>query len=115
MRTACGCQPLCTNTAASGDPARSSVQFFLDISAFYHAHRSGCLSEMLSPGTLDCETVGVSCIAMTIFTRPRTRRSVKRPAVLHGSPDEAALCLFNYKGDDQVVTIRGKTAWCPRM
>jgi len=120
---ACGCQPLCTNLTAAhlqNPELEASVQFFLDISAFYHAHREWLLwGEMLSPGTLNCETVGVSCIARTIFTPPSdiTPFEVKRPAVLHSawrSPDgKAALCLFNYTREDQTVTTRREDGLVP--
>ena len=112
---ACGCQPLVTNLTMdqlNNPDLADKVEFFLAISRFYHAYREWLLwGDMLSPGTLDCETVDVNCIQRTIFTKPSTIEpfTVQRPAVLHSawrSPDgEAALFLINYTRDEQTVTI----------
>ncbi|MCE5239216.1 DUF6259 domain-containing protein [bacterium] len=112
---ACGCQPLATNLTAqhlSSPDLAADVAFFLDLARFFHAHREWLLwGDMLAPGTVDCETVEVTCIQRSIFTPPSTIEpfTVQRPAVLHSawrSPDGAAgLFLFNYTRTEQTVTI----------
>jgi len=112
---ACGCQPLATNLTVdhlNNPELADKVAFFLELSRFYHAHREWLLwGDMLAPESVDCETIDVTCIQRTIFTRPSTIEpfTVQRPAVLHSvwrSPDgEAALFLINYTRAEQAVTI----------
>lgn len=113
---ACGCQPLATHLTPRHleDPALADdLRFFLDLSRFYHAHREWLLwGEMLHPGTVAAETVAVSCIQRSIFTRPSTIEpfTVQRPAVLHSawrSPAGAeGLVLINYTRTGQTASIR---------
>lgn len=120
---ACGCQPLATNLTAahlSNPELAEDIEFFLELSRFYHAHREWLLwGEMLSPDSLECQTIDVSCIQRTIFTRPSTIEpfTVQRPAVLHSawrSPDGAAgLFLANYTRSEQTVTISRKDGLVP--
>lgn len=111
----CGCQPLATNLTADhlANPALADrVDFFLELSRFYHAHREWLLwGDMLAPASLDCETVDVTCIQRGIFTHPATIEpfTVQRPAVLHSAwrdaDGAAGLFLVNYTGAEQTVTI----------
>ncbi|MEN6641293.1 MAG: DUF6259 domain-containing protein [Armatimonadia bacterium] len=120
---ACGCQPLATNLTMqhlNSPELAPEVDFFLDLSRFYHAHREWLLwGDMLAPGSLDCEIVDVTCIQRSIFTPPSSIEpfTVQRPAVLHSawrSPDGAAgLFLVNYTRSDQSVTIRRSDGLVP--
>ena len=110
-----GCQPLVTNLKMEHLTApkfAADVEFFLDISRFYHAHREWLLwGEMLAPGEVHCDTVEVTCIQRQIFTPPESIEPfvVQRPAVFHSAwraPDgQAGLVLINYTRQEQSVTV----------
>lgn len=118
-----GCQPLACNLTMAHltDPdLAEDVEFFLDLCRFHHAHREWLLwGELLPPGETDCDTVEVTCIDRSIFTRPETIEpfTVERPAVLHSAwrtPDgRPALVLINYTRQPREVVVHRSDGLLP--
>jgi len=117
-----GVQPMVANLKMShfDNPAYAlDIDFLVDLSRFYHAHREWLLwGEMLPPGQLVCGPVEVQFLQRMIFTAAgkETLLTKTEPAVLHSAwrapSGEAVAVLANYTRTVQMVSYQAAPGTC---